>query len=350
MPTDYAIKNGRTAMNATLYTGTGATLAVSNADKGTLGFKPDFVWEKNRTGTNYHALFDSVRGRAYGFATNSSDVQSTSSAGNDFVSFDATGFTVGPNQNWGGLNSGSDVAWQWQAGQGTTSNNTSGTITSTVSANTTAGFSVVQFTSPTTGNTGTVGHGLGAAPDFIMYREYAITGDTIVYHSAVGATKYLDMTDSIAAATNANVWNNTAPTASVFSIGTSFSGSHATIAYCWKAVPGFSAFGSYTGNGNADGPFIYTGFRPRFILLKSSSNVSSWLIEDTARAPYNVVSVSLWPNSSAVEYTTTSDIGVDILSNGIKIRSVGGETNYYTGGTYIYAAFAENPFKYANAR
>ena len=358
MPTTYAIPNGRTVMDATLYTGNGATQTVINSDLGTVGFKPDLVWVKGRsTATQDHTLVDSVRGVSKALRSNSTAAE-LSEPGFDVTAFNTNGFTVvdnaagGYNVNGsvGGTYSGAAqyVAWQWQAGQGTTSNNTSGTITSTVSANTTAGFSIVTYTG--TGANATVGHGLSTAPQFIVVKTRNTTSDWLVYHIGETSASYYLLLNAVQGQTNNSiVWQGVTPTSSVFSIGTA-GGTNANgntfVAYCWAAVPGFSQFGSYTGNGSADGPFIYTSFQPKMILIKRTDTTGNWIMWDTARNTYNVMGEELYPNLSNAGSTATD---MDVLSNGFKLRNTTADFNA-NGGTYIYACWASNPFKFSNAR
>jgi hypothetical protein len=237
------------------------------------------------------------------------------------------------------------VGWQWKAGT-TSASNTNGSITSTVSAGATQGFSVVTFTAQTSG-TATVGHGLGVAPSMIIVKIRASASNWYVYHVSLGNvnTAFFNLTNAPQALPNH--WNSTTPTSSVFSLGTDFATSGTMLAYCFAPVAGYSAFGSYTGNGSTDGPFVYLGFRPRWILLKKTSAAgNNWFIWDTSRDTYNVVQNYLWSNSSSAE---GADVAIDVLSNGFKVRAVSGNYND-SGGTYIYGAFAENPFKNSLAR
>ena len=346
MPTTYAIPNGRTAMDATLYTGTGANLTVVNSDIATVGFKPDLVWAKSRGNAFSHRLVDSVRGPSISMFSNSTSNDVSESS---VIAFNANGCTIGTNAS---VNTNGDtyVAWQWQAGQGSNTTNTTGTITSTVSANATAGFSIVTYTGA--GSAATVGHGLGVAPQFVIVKNRTLTDDWCVYTSSTGATQYSQLNLTSAFGVNGTIWNNTSPTTSVFSVGTYLAKSASNyVAYCWAPVAGFSQFGSYTGNGSADGPFVYLGFRPKYILIKCTSSGYDWVVYDSSTGAYNVVSNNLWPNLSNAEYSNTASTGllIDFLSNGFKIRGTNTEVNN-SGLTYIYAAFAENPFKYANAK
>ena len=336
------VPNGANYMAATLYTGNGATQSISNAVNGVI-FQPDLVWLKDRSNAYNHALQDSVRGALKVLSSSVTDAEYTETNGmNAFLS---NGFSFnGDGYYRVNTNGNTFVGWQWKAG-GTAVTNTSGSITSSVSANTTAGFSVVTYTG--TGSAATVGHGLGVAPSFIINKGRSNVSGWNVYHSALGGTQYILLESTQAAATNSYVFNNTNPTSTVFSAGLYISGSSVTyVTYCFAAIAGYSAFGSYTGNGSADGTFVYCGFRPRWIMVKSSSNSYSWFIYDSARDTYNVAQNFLIANGSQAE---AQDVGVDLLSNGFKWR--GSDPSFNGSGyTYIYAAFAENPFAYALAR
>ncbi len=247
------------------------------------------------------------------------------------------------------LNAQTFVGWQWQAGAGTTSTNTSGSISSTVSVNATAGFSVVTYAG--TSAAATVGHGLGVAPSMIIVKSRTLgTGNWCVYHKSLGAlgAVFLNLTNAYAA--NSNIWNNTAPTSTVFSLAGSDANNGNCVAYCWAEIAGFSKFGSYTGNGSTDGPFVYLGFRPKFILFKTTStvNTNGWVIMDTVRNTYNYMDLQLYPHLTNVE-AQSSTYAIDAISNGFKIRNTNAVDNN-NGDTFIYAAFAESPFKYANAK
>jgi hypothetical protein len=348
MPTP-TIPAGNLFMNATTYTGTGASLTVTNGVAGQ-SFQPDFVWIKSRSVAENHLAYDSVRGTNQRLYPNLTAANST--ATDQFNSFNSNGFTLGadPSQQ-ANITGATMVAWNWKAG-GTAVSNTDGTITSSVSANQTSGFSVVTYTG--TGSNASVGHGLsvlGVAPQFILTKTVSTAlGNWGVYHASLGATKALNLNNTIAAATFIQFWNNTAPTSTVFSVGTSndVNGASTYVAYCWAPIAGYSAFGSYTGNGSADGTFVYTGFRPRFIMIKRSSGVGDWLIQDTSRSPYNLSDSVLYANYSDAE-GTGGGYGIDILSNGFKFRNSATYANA-SGSTYIYACWAENPFKYSNAR
>ena len=354
---DSTIVAGNKYMDATIWTGDNTTpRSIANA----ASFKPDFIWIKSRSNAYQNNLYDSVRGAGAAYALSSD--QTAAEGGNSNVygylsAFNSTGFAVtqgsagsggAPNGNaYTNQTSTTYVGWQWQAGQGSTSSNTSGSITSTVSVNASAGFSVVTWTAPSSG-TATIGHGLGVAPQFIITRARGITADWYCYHQSLGSNAYIVLNTTAAQVTGASgVWNNTSPTSTVFSTGVGYANYGTMVAYCWSEIAGFSKFGSYTGNGSADGPFVYTGFRPKFVLIKSSSGAFYWVIEDSTRNSYNAVDLELFPNDSLAE--TNASRPVDFLSNGFKIRHTG-TTQNSSGGSYIYAAYAENPFKNSLAR
>ena len=335
--------------NPVLWTGNGSTPRSFTG----IGFAPDFAWIKSRSTAADHALIDSVRGTG-----SKALISNTTSAENGdglvINSFDSDGYTLATgsiNFSYANTNTASYVSWNWKA-NGTGSSNTQGSITSTVSANTTAGFSIVTYTG--TGANATVGHGLGVAPSMIIVKiRNSSAYSWAVGNTSIGWANYLLLNTTDATASSSTVWQSTAPTSSVFSIGTSsavnlFSGTF--VAYCFAQIAGYSAFGSYTGNGSSDGPFVFTGFRPRFIMWKRSDSTGDWIIFDTARDTYNYADKQLVPNTSGAEQVTGGGfVREDFLSNGFKVRSTDSYINA-NGGTYIYMAFAENPFKYSNAR
>jgi hypothetical protein len=320
--------------NTKLYTGNGSTQSING-----IGFQPDWVWIKERNNVADHKLYDAVRG-----ATKVLESSNTGAEGTDvngLTAFDSDGFSLGSS----GSNNGSGdtyASWNWKAG-GTASSNTSGSITSTVSANTTSGFSIVSYTG--TGSVGTVGHGLGVAPAMIITknRDSGGSGYWGVYHQSLGNGKALFLNRTDASGTNVAYWNNTSPTTSVFSLGdgsTSNVSSENHIAYCFAEKKGFSKFGSYVSNNNADGTFVYTGFKPAFLLLKNITTGSTgWEMYDNKRTPNNVANLFLRANTSDADVSSDR---LDILSNGFKLRQVG-DTNY-NSDVIIYMAFAENPF------
>lgn len=329
--------------NTVLYTGDGTS---SRSITG-VGFQPDIVWYKSRSNAVSHRLFDAVRGANKELIPNASASEFTAS--NELLSFNSDGFTIGNEVATNG-NGYTFVAWNWNAG-GSTVTNTAGTIQSQVRANTTAGISIVTYTGNDTAGA-TVGHELGVAPSMIILKPRNLSSTNwIVYHKSLGYTKVLSLNSENAAGTDANFWNNT-PTSSVFYLGSygdvnSSSGSY--VAYCFADVEGFSKFGSYTGNGDANGPFVYTGFRPAFVMIRYQSS-ANWTIVDNKRDVGNPTIRRLFPSNANAETTNVNN--VDMLSNGFKLRVSGasdGGANA-SGGTYIYAAFAESPFKYAVAR
>ena len=330
--------------NTILWTGNGSNPRAVTG----VGFQPDFSWLARRDVGYGFWLYDAVRGATKFMASQSTAAESTYTQLN---SFDSDGFTQAGGVDQGNnISGGSYVAWNWKA-NGSGSTNTSGSITSTVSANTTSGFSVVTYTG--TGSNATVGHGLGVAPSMVICK--ARTGTSVgawqTYHSALGATKtmFLNLTD--AAYTNSLYWNNTAPTSSVFSLGGNTDGNgsgYTMVAYCFAEISGYSKFGSYTGNGSADGPFVFTGMRPAYVLIKKTSATDEWFVWDSKRSTINQITGGyLMPNNSGSEGTVNAVM--DLVSNGFKIR--GSDTSWnLNGATYIFAAFAEAPFKYSLAR
>lgn len=349
-----SIANGAQYMAATTFTGNASTNTINNGTNTTIGtsFQPDMVWLKSRSNANNHTLYDSIRGINDILYPNLTNAAVNSA--NNLTSFNSNGYTLGANENSNDNSGESSVGWSWKAG-GIGVTNNSGSITSTVSANTTAGFSVVTYTG--TGANATVGHGLGVAPSMIIIKNRTLgTENWAVYHTSTGAAYWLLLSGTNAAINNTTIWQNTSPTSSVFSLGpisnSNVSGSN-FVAYCFAAIKGYSAFGSYTGNGSTDGPFVYTGFRPRFIMAKNATTGGAaydWDMVDTSRNPYNPGSqlADLAANLSRAEQTI-GGTNLDILSNGFKMRSTDGVMNG-NGNTIIYAAFAENPFNYSRAR
>jgi hypothetical protein len=326
------VDKGSKYFDTKLYTGNGSTQSITG-----LEFSPDWTWLKHRNDpTAYsHQLFDVIRGATNYLVSNTDDVAVTNA--NTLTSFNSDGFSLGSNV--GINNSGiSYVGWNWLA-NGAGVSNTAGTISSTVSANPTSGFSIVSWTA--SGATSTVGHGLGTTPSMIIFKDRSNVTNWFVYHKSVGATGALYLNATNATVTNAIFFNNTAPTSSVFTVSTYLSASP-HIAYCFAEVKGFSKFGSYTGNANNDGTFIYTGFKPAFVLMKRTGTADNWLIRDSARDTYNVTQNRLYPNSSSAE-TTSVNGAIDFLSNGFKHRSSNDMVNP-TGEVCIYMAFASSPF------
>jgi hypothetical protein len=319
-----------------LYTGTGSSLSVTG-----VGFQPDWTWIKERNAAADHGLYDVVRGVQKQLESNTTDAETTETTG--LTAFGSDGFTVGALAQ---LNTSADtyVAWNWKAnGAGVT--NTAGSITSTVSANTTSGFSVVTYTG--NGSNATIGHGLGVAPSMVILKTRNTAGSWAVYHKSLGATAGINLNLTDAAASNIGFWNNTSPTSSVFTAGSFFANTNTFVAYCFAEVPGYSKFGSFVGNGSADGPFIYCGFRPKYLLFKGSNSSTSWVVVDAVRNTSNVVTNSLFPDLSDAENTSVT--WCDFLSNGFKIRRPTFYPNF-NGDTTIFMALAEAPQKFALAR
>ena len=295
----------------------------------TTGHSTDMVWIKFRDYAYDHRIYDDVRGVTKKIITNKTDAESTQT---DLVSFDANGFTVGNNLNTSG--EGGLVGWSWKA-NGAGVSNTDGSTTSTVSANQTSGFSVVKWVGVDT----TVGHGLNAVPEMIIVKNLDDASHWFVYHKSIGNGKFITLNEADGEQTNSGAWNATSPTSSVFTVGSALNNAN-YIAYVFAPKKGFSKFGSYTGNGSTDGTFVYTGFKPAFVIIKRTDAAGyNWSIWDNKRDSFNLVDLGLSPNQTAAEYS--EDFG-DFLSNGFKIRGTNTNKNE-AGGTYIYMAFAEEP-------
>jgi hypothetical protein len=311
-------------MDALAYTGTGASNSISS-----LGFSPDLVWIKNRGTTTSHAIYDTTRGAQSQLSSDTTGDQVTSSSG--LTSFDANGFTIGTSTlvNTSGTQY---VAWSWDE-------------------SIQAGMDIVSYTG--NGANRTISHNLGVAPKMIIVKARTTAGADQgwpVWHTSIANTTYLGLNSTSATATGADYWNSTSPTSSVFSVGTNAAvnaNNDTYISYLFSEIEGYSKFGSYTGNGSSDGPFVWCGFRPRWVLIKTTNQVDvGWIQHDSARNTSNLSASRLRPNTSDAQ---TSDNGIDILSSGFKMRSADGSTNA-SGSTFIFAAFAESPFKYARAR
>ena len=334
-PSDY--------FNTKLYTGTGSTLNITG-----VGFQPDLVWTKGRDSTAEgvmdHALVDSVRGVTKTLRSNTTAVEGTET--NSLTAFGSDGYTVGANGKFNYSSSDIYVSWNWKAGTSFTNDASStgiGSIDSAGSVNQDAGFSIVSYTgnSPTAT---TVKHGLNSVPQMIIFKRLVGVGNFTVYHQSLGNTKGIFLTTTAASDTSAGYFNNTTPTSSVFSVansGDTNSNGNAMIAYCFAEKKGYSKFGSYTGNGNADGTFVYTGFKPAWLMVKRTDGTDYWYMYDNKRDVDNVIEHKLEANDSAAEYTSVD--WLDFTSNGFKWRYTGGGVNA-SGGSFIYMAFAENPF------
>jgi hypothetical protein len=347
------ISNGANYMAATLYAANGSTQTISNAVNG-VSMQPDFVWVKSRQYTTVgHSLFDALRPIGVNtslprLVSNSTDAETNNGGLTAFVS---NGFSLNNDAYINSTSTGGNmVAWQWNAG-GSTVTNTDGTISAQVRANTTAGFSIVTYNAVASGAS-TVGHGLGVAPMLVINKGLdALGSDWLTYHVSLAATTFLNLRTTAAAATNAAVYPS-APSSTVVNLGTGMiSGNYGTrqLLYCFAPVAGYSAFGSYTGNGSADGPFVYLGFRPRFVMLKRTDSANNWVMFDTSRDTYNAIVNTLSADSTNNEAAFGAGYNIDFLSNGFKPRNTTGAENA-SGGTYIYMAFAENPFKISLAR
>ena len=328
--------------NTKIFTGNNS---ANNSITG-VGFQPDWIWFKNRNAANDHALVDSVRGRK-ALSSNNNSAELTLNADKDFQSFDSDGFTVDVVEQLNSFNKSGDsiVTWNWTAG-GSASSNSNGDLTSTVSVNQTAGFSICQWTSSDTGLVKTVGHGLGVKPDWILWKSTSRTVNWINFHVSTGKDKNAGWLDQTSAASNQNYWGNTEPTSTVFSTEGATEDSGTNIAYCFAAKQGYSKFGSYTGNGNADGPFIYTGFKPAWVMIKRTDSAEHWQMSDNKRNTFNVVDKGLFASGSFAE-SSSSSYYIDYLSNGFKLRNTATWFNA-SGGSYIFMAFAESPFVNSN--
>jgi hypothetical protein len=347
LPTPLVTKSN-TVMDVVTYTGTGAALTPTSS----LGFNPDWIWIKSRSAATDHALYDVVRGAQARLESNTTDAEVTTDGG--VTAFNSAGFTLGTLAQVN-TSAATYVAWCWDAGTSTVSN-TAGSITSQVRANASAGFSVVTYTGSSTNNT--VGHGLGVTPALVMVKPRTTSDFWVVYHSALNdLSKYLVLNSTAAAGTASNYWGTSGNWSSTtFGVSSGGGGNNnltgvPTVAYCFAPVVGYSSVGSYVGNGSSDGVFVYTGFRPRWLLVKSTGS-GAWIMHDTSRNTYNASVLELQANDSTAEYNTnTFSAGdrFDILSNGFKSRTANSYNNS-SGQAYIYLAFAEMPFNYSRAR
>jgi hypothetical protein len=324
--------------NTKLFTGNGGTNAISG-----IGFQPDLIWFKNRTSAQSHAIVDSVRGRK-GLQSNTTDAEYTLASGKDFGTFDSDGFTVlVPEQlNSFNYNTGSIVAWNWKAG-GSASNNTDGNKTISLSVNTTAGFSVGTYAG--TGQDSTIGHGLGAVPDWLMIKNRSSGSRKwqLWHNGLTGTNKYLAIDRSDAELTDTASWDNTAHSNTVWNTygsGEANQNGENFVCYAWTSIQGFSKFGTYTGNVNADGPFIYTGFKPAWIMTKQINGSSSWIVHDNKRDPINAVTEYFTVEEPDAAGTLANSF--DLCSNGFKVRTSNGDRNS-SGDSFAYWAFAESP-------
>jgi len=321
-----------------LYTGSGSARNITN--DGNSDLQPDWVWIKKRSNGEDHLLFDSVRGINKSLKSNNTSAEQTD--GGDLSEFRTDGFRIGTN-NRSNQNTHTFVAWQWKAGTSFSNDASStsvGSIDSTGSVSTDAGFSIISWTSPND-SVATIAHGLGVVPTMIIMKKRGASGGWVTYHQTMGNTHCMFLSTTAGKEDNADVFNDTSPTSTVFTTGSDGALVNNTmIAYCFADVQGFSKMGSYIGNGNANGPFAYLGFKPAFLLVKLASGTDDWQILDNKRSPINIVGGYMRPNDDAS--TTNNDV-IDFTSNGFKLRTSAGSWNP-DGGEFIYMAFAENPF------
>ena len=338
--------------NTKLYTGNESTNAITG-----VGHQPDFVWMKNRDSAYYHGLYDSVRGTgtSKSLYSNANEAEGTNTGNLNLASFDSDGFTLGATSSTNIINKSSQnhVAWNWKA-NGAGSANTDGSINSTVSVNTTSGFSIVKYTG--TGSNATVGHGLGVAPSMIIFKRLVGSGwNWTVYHKSMGNNYFmsLNLANAKSNTSSSTYFQDTTPTSSVFSIGNSghLNGDD-IIAYCFAEKQGYSKFGRFTANGSTDNAFVYTGFKPAFVMMKCDNvtdSWSKWYMFDTARSPENMNVKELEANTTAVESSSGADYAqIDMLSNGFKLRNGSAWGPASSGNTSVYMAFAEAPLVGSN--
>ena len=338
------IDDGSAYFQTALYTGSSSSVTVTN--DGNSDLQPDWVWVKRRNSTNDHNIFDSSRGFTKRLWTNQNSAENTDDGTG--VTVHSDGFATGTY--WGDVNSNSNtfVGWQWKANGGTrttfteSGNNPAGGH----QANTTAGFSIVDYTG--TGSAGTVAHGLGAVPHTIWVQNRDEGEDWAVYHrnaSAAGNDSYLRLNTNDGAATAGTVWNDTSPTSTVFTVGSNNKTNKdgvKYIAYCFTSIKGYSKFGDYQGNGNDNGPFVFTGFKPAWLMIKRTT-ANQWGIFDNKRGAVNEITMNVDADTPDAENTATNYDDLDFLSNGFKLREENDDINA-DGGAYVYFAFAEHPF------
>jgi hypothetical protein len=330
-------------MDVVLYSGDGSSPKTVSG----LNFTPDLVWIKSRTPALVHGWFNTVVGANRFLDSSSAAAEYVNDAFGYLSAFNSNGFTLTAGSSNNGtfnFNGGAFAAWCWDAGSSTVTN-TAGSITSQVRANASAGFSIVTYTASSAN--ATIGHGLGVAPSLVISKRRNSISNWLVQHRSAGVGYLLLNSTNTYVSNDNTAFNDTLPTSTVFSIGTGVAGDQ--VAYCFAPVAGYSSFGRYTGNGSTDGPFVYTGFRPRWLLIKRSdgSGVDNWVIWDAARNSFNVAGNVLFPNQSSAE---GSGAGMNFLSNGFKFFNDTGSGVNASGGTYVWAAFAESPFQYARAR
>ncbi len=331
------IDDGSDYFNTVLYTGNASTNDITG-----VGFQPDWLWIKSRSSASNHRLFDSTRGNTKYLASNFTDAEGTDTTA--LTSFDSDGFSLVSDGQVNGSGT-TYVAWNWLANGGTTSSNSDGSITSTVQANTTAGFSIVTYTGNRTAGA-TVGHGLGVAPSMVIAKCRTASAGWPVFHASLGGSNFVRLNETSASASNSVMWNNTAPSSTVVTLGGGDETNNDTggsVMYCFAEIEGYSKMGSYTGNGSSsDGPFVYTGFRPAWVMVKAIDHTieTSWNILDSKRNTFNPLNSFFNADNSNAEATFTF---WDFTSNGFKIRNIGNTFNI-NNINFIYMAFAENPF------
>ena len=356
---DGETQNPTKQFNAVTYTGNGGTQSID------CGLAPDLVWIKNRGTANSHLLFDSSRGADKAFSSDKNNGETTAYS-TIFTGFTSTGFNLGAADAGANNSTNNYIAWTWHCNGGTTATNTSGTITTTVQANQAAGFSIVTYA----GNNGswgsthqdTIGHGLSSAPEFAIFKERNVTDAWTVFHHSVGAgggttaahnNLRLDVADALYTNQSYKSFGGVMPTSTVMTVeGNTTNESTSThVAYMWHSVDGMQRFGFYEGNGNTDGAFVYTGFRPRMVFFKQIDGAAEWACYDTARDTFNMANKCLEWDLSAAEKTSSdlSTDGFDFLANGFKFRGGGGGRTNQTGKTYIYGAWGDVPLKYSSS-
>jgi hypothetical protein len=347
------IDNPELYFQCKLYTGSGSIQAITL--DGDENMQPDFIWCKSRGETRHHYLADSVRGVKARLRSDATNAEYTANSTSGFDSFDSDGFTLEEDSSSLGLNESSHnmVSWNWKAGT-SFSNDASatsvGTIDSSGSASSDAGFSIVSYTG--TGSAGTIKHGLGSTPAFMMVKNRGAAQGWCIYHhknTSAPETDFLSINSDDATVDASDRWNDTAPTSSVFSVANhaDTNGSGATyIGYFFNEVKGYSKFGGFTGNGNADGPYLHCGFRPAYVMIKKTSGVNEYGVWDNKRSTFNVTDDIIYANLTNSEAANNAN-GLDFVSNGFKIRASGDLFNA-NGGSYIFMAFAESPFVNSN--
>ena len=333
-----------------LYSGNGSTQSITN--DGNSDLQPDWLWFKNRNDTQVHQLFDTSRGIANSLRSNSTDAENTDDPNDRLTAINSDGFSLGADGN---PNNGSNtyVCWQWKCNGGTTTTNDAsatgvGNQDSTHQANTTSGFSIITY-SPPSNQVGTMAHGLGAVPHVMIVKCRSTNGERWeVYHhknTSAPETDHLGLSETDATVDSTHTWNDTAPTSTIFTVGSSGALNEVSktyVAYLFTEIQGYSKFGKYEGNGSANGPFINTGFKPAWVMIKRTDSSNSWTIRDSKRSTFNVMQKSLFADLTNAE-ADSSNYDFDFLSNGFKQRNANGIDNA-NGGTYVYLAFAEYPF------